>query len=62
MLSADDVRAVEFQRVMGGYKAADVDVFLEEVAAAMDTLLRERTEYENKIRTLNRKIEEYVHR
>lgn len=59
MLTADDVRAVEFQRVMGGYKAADVDVFLEEVAAAMDTLLRERTEYENKIRTLNRKIEEY---
>lgn len=60
MLTADDVRAVQFQRTMGGgYKAADVDVFLEEVAAAMETLLRERTEYENKVRTLNRKIDEY---
>ena len=60
MLTADDVRAVEFGRsTMGGYKQSDVDVFLEEVASAMETLLRERTDYENKLRTLNRKIEEY---
>ena len=59
MLTADDVRAVEFPRTTRGYKQSDVDVFLEEVASAMDTLLRERTDYENKLRTLNRKIEEY---
>lgn len=59
MLTAEDVRAVEFGRSTRGYKQSDVDVFLEEVASAMEALMRERTDYENKLRTLNRKIEEY---
>ena len=60
MLSANEIRNMEFPKSpMGGYKKADVDYFLEEVATAIDNMVKENAELIKKLQILAQNIEEY---
>ena len=60
MLTSADVRNKEFAKsTMGGYKPADVDYFLEEVATALDLNQKENADLVKKLEVLAAKVEEY---
>lgn len=60
MRTADEIRNIQFQRAaMGGYKQADVDIFLEELADTVEAMSKEKQEIDSKVLGLTRKIEEY---
>lgn len=60
MLTPDQIRTYEFQKAgMSGYKAVDVDYFLEEVANDFAALCDQRDELIQKIQILADNIEEY---
>lgn len=54
-----DILNQKFDKAAFGYKADEVDDFLEEVAAQMRVLTARNTELENKVDSLTAKLEEY---
>ncbi len=60
MFTPEEVRSIEFNKsTVGGYKTADVDYFLEDVAVTIETLEKEKAELKKKLEVLAAKIEEY---
>ncbi len=60
MLSPQDIRGKEFSKaVFGGYDAAAVDVFLEEVETDYGTIYKENAVLKGKLKVLVEKVEEY---
>lgn len=57
MLSVAEIKDVRFSRAVGGYKAEDVDVFLDKIEADYAAFERSIKEYELKVETLNSEIE-----
>jgi len=61
-LTPHDVRAQEFARGFRGYDAAQVDEFRNRVAEALDRLLRERSQYEERLRGLQEQLRSFRER
>ncbi len=59
MISPSDIRNVEFDKGIKGYKTEAVDSFLDKIASDFDTLLNENKELESKLSVLAEKLEEY---
>lgn len=60
MITSQDIRAKGFEKaVFGGYDAASVDQFLENVARTMDDQVREISTLKSKMKILANKVEEY---
>lgn len=60
MFTPEEIRKIEFSRsTVGGYRTADVDFFLDDVAVTVETLEKERDELKKKLDVLASKIEEY---
>lgn len=57
MLTVAEIKDVKFSRAVGGYKAEDVDVFLDKIEADYAAFERIIKEYELKVETLNSEIE-----
>jgi DivIVA domain-containing protein len=55
-LTPHDVRAQEFAREMRGYARAQVDEFRERVAAELDRVLRERAQFEERVRGMQEQL------
>lgn len=61
MRTPDEIRNTEFQKsAVGGYKMADVEVFLEEVATEVEMLARQKIESDKKLAEMQKKMEECV--
>lgn len=58
MMTLDDIRNVEFTRGRG-YRAEEVDDFIDECVAAMEQLMRENGEINQKMKALADKLAEY---
>ena len=58
MHTAEEIRTIEFQKSMSGYKTADVEVFLDEVADQVDSLVKENADLKNKVSELTARTEE----
>jgi DivIVA domain-containing protein len=61
-LTPHDVRAQEFARGFRGYDAAQVDEFRNRVAEALDRLLRERAQFEERLRGLQEQLRSFRER
>jgi DivIVA domain-containing protein len=61
-LTPHDVRAQEFGRTFRGYDASQVDEFRGRVAEAIDRLLRERSQYEERLRGLQEQLRSFRER
>ncbi|HET7040592.1 MAG TPA: DivIVA domain-containing protein [Gemmatimonadales bacterium] len=61
-LTPHDVRGQEFARALRGYDAAQVDEFRNRVAEALDRLLRERSQYEERLRGLQEQLRSFRER
>jgi len=60
MLTLNEIRNVNFRKAnFGGYRAEDVEAFIDEVQLSYDTLLRENAELVKKLEILAAKLEEY---
>ncbi len=59
MISSQEIRTVTFEKAMRGYRAEDVDSFLQQVADTIDELTKEKEESRKKLYILAQKIEEY---
>ena len=60
MITSQDIRAKGFDKaVFGGYDAASVDQFLENVARTIDDQVREISTLKSKMKILANKVEEY---
>ncbi|MGI6279540.1 MAG: DivIVA domain-containing protein [Acutalibacteraceae bacterium] len=59
MMTADEIRNVKFSRAISGYKADEVEVFLDKVEADYAAFERIIKEYELKIETMNSEIESF---
>ncbi len=60
MLTLNEIRNVNFRKAnFGGYRAEDVEAFIDEVQVSYDTLLRENAELVKKLEVLAAKLEEY---
>lgn len=59
MITAQDIRDVKFSKSLGGYKTAEVDEFLDECAAALETLTAANEENSRKMQVLAESIVEY---
>ena len=60
MITSQDIRAKGFEKaVFGGYDAASVDQYLENVARTMDDMAREISTLKSKMKILANKVEEY---
>ena len=59
MLSSEEIRSVTFEKALRGYRAEDVDAFLEQTAAGVDQLIAEKEDIEKKLYILAQKVEEY---
>ncbi len=57
MLTVEEIKNVQFSRAVGGYKADDVDVFLDKIEADYAAFQRIIKDYELKVETLNSEIE-----
>ena len=58
MISSQEIRTVTFEKAMRGYRAEDVDSFLQQVADTIDELTKEKEESRKKLYILAQKIEE----
>ena len=59
MKTPEQIRDMEFQSSpMGGYKKSDVDLFLEEMAAQVETLMKQKLEADRKLQELESKTSE----
>lgn len=61
-LTPHDVRAQEFSRALRGYDAAQVDEFRNRVAEALDRLLRERSQFEERLRGVQEQLRSFRER
>lgn len=60
MLSLNEIRNVHFRKTnFGGYKAEDVEAFIDEVQQSYDQLLKENADLQKKVDVLAQKLEEY---
>ena len=60
MITSQDIRAKSFEKaVFGGYDAASVEQFLENVARTLDDNVREISTLKSKMKILANKVEEY---
>ena len=59
MFSSSDIRGIEFETQRKGYNVEDVRAFLTQIAAQIDQLNSEKSEYEQNLLVLADKIEEY---
>ena len=59
MITAQDVRDVKFTKSLGGYKTTEVDDFLDQCAAALDTLNAEKEELTRKTQVLAETVVDY---
>lgn len=59
MISAQEIRTVTFDKTMRGYRAEDVDAFLQQVAQDMEQLAADNADKEKKLYILAEKVEEY---
>jgi len=60
MMSPEEVRTVTFDKQnVGGYRRADVDSFLQQIADELEEAQQQKTESEQKLLVLAQKIEEY---
>lgn len=55
-LTAHDVRAQEFSRVFRGYDCAQVEEFRQRVAEALDRLLRDRAQHDERMRGVQEQL------
>ena len=60
MLTLNEIRNVNFRKSnFGGYRAEDVEAFIDEVQLSYDSLLKENAELLKRLESLTTKIEEY---
>ena len=61
MLTIDEIKNVSFRKatLSGGYRAEDVDAFIDEVIASFEQLKKEKTNLVHKIYRLATRLEEY---
>lgn len=61
MITIDEIRNVSFRKatVRGGYRAEDVNAFIDEVIAAFEQLKKEKTNLVHKIDVLATRVEQY---
>lgn len=59
MMTPDSVANKRFDKAMGGYRADEVEAFLEQVAEEMRALQAQKEDLEKKVEVLAAKIEEY---
>ncbi|MBQ4616806.1 MAG: DivIVA domain-containing protein [Clostridia bacterium] len=59
MYTATDIRNVEFTKNMGGYKAAEVDAFVDACADTVEAMAAEKEELNKKLAILADKLVEY---
>ena len=59
MYTAAEIRNVEFTKNMGGYKAAEVDAFVDNCADTVEKLTAEKEELNKKLSILADKLVEY---
>lgn len=59
LLTAQDIKSVQFTKTFGGYKTNEVDDFLDRCVEAVDTLTRINAENEHKMQVLGQSIVEY---
>ncbi len=59
MLMAEDIQNVYFSRSVGGYKASDVDEFMDRCAETVNSLTIAKNELEKKLEVLADKLIEY---
>ena len=59
MYTAADIRNMDFGKKMGGYKAEEVDTFLDSCADTVQALINERDELNKKMGILAAKLKEY---
>lgn len=59
MLTVDDIRNVEFTKNLGGYKAGEVDDFLDQCEETIKALLAEKADTAAKMNVLADKLVEY---
>lgn len=59
MISAQNIRDVRFTKTMGGYKAAEVDSFLDQCADTIEALCQENEENTRKMQVLAETIVDY---
>lgn len=61
-LTPHDVRAQEFPRTLRGYDTAQVEEFRARVADALDRLLRERSQFEERLRGVQEQLRSFRER
>ena len=61
MLTIDEIKNISFRKatLSGGYRAEDVDAFIDEVIASFEQLKKEKTNLVHKIDRLATRLEEY---
>ena len=61
MLTIDEIKNISFRKatLSGGYRAEDVDAFIEDVIASFEQLKKEKTNLVHKIDRLATRLEEY---
>jgi len=58
-LTAHDVRAQEFQKVLRGYDPTQVDEFKQRLAEEIDRLVRERVQLDERVRSMSEQLKSY---
>lgn len=59
-LTLEDIANISFPRAnFGGYRAEDVDAFIDDVQVSYDNVLKESAELKRKLAILAQKVEEY---
>ena len=59
MLTPEEIRNIAFTKGMGGYKTNEVDLFIDQCADTVETLLSEKAELNKKLEILADKLVEY---
>lgn len=61
MLTVDEIKNISFRKatLSGGYRAEDVDAFIDEVIASFEQLKKEKTNLVHKIDVLATRVEQY---
>ena len=59
MLSSNDIRNIKFSKSVSGYKQEEVDIFLDKIEADYISYEKTTAEFQQKIDTLNKEIDDY---
>lgn len=57
MHTPEEIRTIEFQKSMSGYKTSDVEIFLDELADQIEGLVKENSDLNKKLEELNVRVE-----